>query len=190
MLSDNSDFSVLNFSCIHRARHFNRMRRGGVAIHIHDTLPFSECIVDTPLQACAVTTKLHNVMTICSIYSSRNHTLSEPLLQHLLQQLPTPVLLLGNFNSYDIIWGSETTNARGKIIEYFITNAHLNLLYSEKPTIVAYPTETAIDLSICSPKLQINMEWSVHPSPGDSDDCPIIITVPGTDPRETLERRN
>ena len=50
--------------------------------------------MDTPLQACSITTKIHVLVTACSIYFSRNHALSEPLLQLLwtnekVEEIPT-----------------------------------------------------------------------------------------------------
>ena len=47
---------------------------------------------------------------------------------------------------------------------------------NEAPTRILYNTESALDLSICSPIVDTDFNWTVLSSPGDSDHCPIIIT--------------
>ena len=37
--------------------------------------------------------------------------------------------------------------------------------------------QTAIDISIVSPRLETILQWTVSTSPGDSDHCPIIISM-------------
>ena len=37
-------------------------------------------------------------------------------------QLPSPFLILGDFNAHSPVWGSPNTNTRGQIIEDFITS--------------------------------------------------------------------
>ena len=46
-------------------------------------------------------------------------------------------------------------------------------------TRVAYSVETATDLSICSDSLSAIISWHALSSPGDSDHCPIVLTVMG-----------
>ena len=41
-------------------------------------------------------------------------------------QLPTPFLLLGDFNAHNPLWGNPDINTRDQLIEDFITN---NCLY-------------------------------------------------------------
>ena len=60
--------------------------------------------------------------------------------------MPTPVILTGDFNAYNTMWGSEVTDSRGQIIENVIATNELNVINNGAPTRVAYNVETAIDI--------------------------------------------
>ena len=64
----------------------------------------------------------------------------------------------------------ERTNYRSVSIDN-----NLNALNDDSPTRIANNSETAIDLSLCSPSLSLNFDWSVFQSPLDSNHCSIII---------------
>jgi hypothetical protein len=113
------------------------------------------------------------------IFIRKWRVLTEQLQQQLIQQLSQPILLLGYCNAHNTIWGSSDTYARGKIIERFVNNNNLNILNTGQPTRIASGSETAIDLSICSPQLQSGLNWNVYSTPLGSDHCPIYITIAG-----------
>jgi len=177
MLSDNNRFRLPHFNCMRRPGHYNRRAHGGVAIFCHESVPATEIPITSQIQAVAVRVQLHKLITICCVYSSRSHNLSEQLLDDLYRQLPKPVIILGDFNSYNTLWGSPTSDARGRIIEGFINSKGLNILNDGSPTRITSLSKTAIDLSILSPELSADIQWSVDPSPGDSDHCPISLSI-------------
>ena len=57
----------------------------------------------TNLQAVAVSITLHVVITLCSLYSSPSLRLSPKDLDDLVPQLPSPFILLGDFNGHTIL---------------------------------------------------------------------------------------
>ena len=75
------------------------------------------------------------------------------------------------------MWGSDTTDARGKIIEQILSEYNLNILNNGAPTRIWGNSETAMDLSICTPRLQTTSEWTTFDSPRDGDHCPVLITM-------------
>ena len=83
----------------------NRRNHGGVAIYIHQDIPYSEVNLTTDIQAVAATIHLKTKFTICNIYSSRSHPLTITNLTELFNQLPQPCMLLGDFNAYSLMWG-------------------------------------------------------------------------------------
>lgn len=176
MFWSNIDFKIPNYSSVTKHGHYNRTPHGGVSIFIHSSIPYHEIQLDTPIQAVAIRANLNRTMTICNIYSSRSHLLNTQLLEDLYRQLPKPCLIIGDFNSYNILWGSAKTDKRGKEIENFIHNHNLNIMNNGAPTRISYQIETAIDLSICSSEIENYFNWSVSFSPGDSDHCPIVIS--------------
>jgi ribonuclease HI len=172
----NSKFSIPNYNELRKDGHYNRNPHGGVALYIHSDIPFCEIPLTTPLQAVAAKVTLHREITICNIYTSRSHPLNCNLLLDIFNQLPGPCIILGDFNAYNIMWGSDGTDARGTEVEEFITANDVALLNNGNPTRISYQTESAIDLSICSSVLLPDLQWSVLETPGDSDHCPIIIS--------------
>ena len=72
--------------------------------------------LSTELQATAVSVTLDREVTICSIYIPPSFSLKTEQLDSLLKQLPSPYLLLGDFNGHNILWGSKENNSRGELI--------------------------------------------------------------------------
>ena len=157
--------------------HWNRMAHGGLATYVHNEIPYKRIPINVPMQALAIRVQLSSLITICNVYSPRSHQLSEQILEDLLAQLPSPVLILGDFNAYHELWGDRAADARGNVIHSFLMTNNLNILNSGQSTRISYGTESAIDLTICSPILQSELVWSALSSPGSSDHCPIITTV-------------
>ena len=103
-----------------------------------------------------------------NVYISRSHNLTQETLQEVIEQLPIPFLLLGDLNSYHTMWGCRTRDARGRVIDEVLSAYHLNIFNIGAPTRIVYNTESAIDLSISTPRLSAYLIWSVADSPEDS----------------------
>ena len=88
----------------------------GVSILITKDIPQNK-ILNTHLQTMAVSATLQKTVTICSLYILTHDPINENELNNLIEQLPKPFILMGDFNSHKIIWGSKTTNKRGQILE-------------------------------------------------------------------------
>ena len=90
---------------------------GGVSILIRKDFPQNKININTHLQAIAVSATLHKTITIFSLYIPPHDPINENELNNLIEQLPKPFILMADFNSHNIIWGSKTTNKRGQILE-------------------------------------------------------------------------
>ena len=77
------------------------------------------------------------------------------------------------------MWGSNNNDARSKMIEIVICNNNLNVLNNGAPTKRKDNAESPIDLTIVSPELQMDLQWTVSTSPRGSDYNPILITSSG-----------
>ena len=128
----------------------NETAAGGVSIFINNNTPHSHIPLNTNLQAIAVSITLYRVITLCSIYIPPSSRLSLKDLDDLVPQLPSPFILLGDFNGHNILWRSKDINDRGGIIENFINNHGLCLHNTKTPTYLhpAIGTYTSLDLSI------------------------------------------
>ena len=81
---------------------------GGVAIIINNKCPSSQIHLKTNIQAVAVSVTLHQTISICSIYIPPRSKIVEKDLDEIVNQLPTPLLLLGDFNRHNFIWVRTT----------------------------------------------------------------------------------
>jgi hypothetical protein len=69
---------------------------------------FVSVLLHTTLQAVPVRINLGALsFTMCNIYLPPTFPLADADLVQLISQLPTPFVLLGNFNAKHIVWGSD-----------------------------------------------------------------------------------
>ena len=68
--------------------------------------------LQTELQPTAVSVTLDREITICSVYIPPSFSLNSQHLDNLLQQLPSPYILLGDFNGHNILWGGQNNDSR------------------------------------------------------------------------------
>ena len=94
---------------------------GGASIFVKSSFPQRKIDLQTELQATAVSVTLDREITICSAYIPPSFSLNSQHLDNLLQQLPSPYILLGDFNGHNILWGGQNNDSRGELIENFIT---------------------------------------------------------------------
>ena len=76
---------------------------GGSSIFVKSSCPQRNIQLTTELQATAVSVTLDKEITICSIYIPPSFSLQTEHLDSLLKQLPSPYLLLGDFNGHNIL---------------------------------------------------------------------------------------
>ena len=82
----------------------------GSSILVHSSCPQRETILITNLQAVAVSVTLDKEISICSVYIPPNFHLETEHLDTLLKQLPSPYILVGDFNV--ILWGCKDNNLK------------------------------------------------------------------------------
>lgn len=176
-LKPNDKVDFKNYTSFHHIHHDCQKASGGTSIFVQSDTPHSLLDLTTNLQAKALNVSLTKTITICSIYIPPNSQLNQNDLENLLEQLPRPFMLLGDFNGHSKLWGCSDTNNKGKIIEDFITENDLCLLNDKKPTYLhpASGTYTSLDLSICHPSIYLDFDWSVCEDLHGSDHFPIII---------------
>ena len=95
--------------------HGTRQRAlGEVSIIMRKNIPLNKININTYLQAIAVSATLHKTPTIYSQYLPPHDPINENELNDLIEQIPKPLILMGDFNNHNIIWGSKSTNKRSK----------------------------------------------------------------------------
>jgi len=137
----------------YKKNHPNALRAsGGVATYIKNNINSKEIYVNSNLEVIAVQVILKTTITICNIYIPDSTPLPLLDLNSIITQLPKPFLILGDFNSRNILWGSSHTDSCGKTIDKLLENPSLILLNNGDPTRhnSTNSSLSAIDLTISS----------------------------------------
>ena len=116
-LPRNIKINIRHYNIFNTEGHHNRTEHEGAALLIHEEIPMRLVNSTTDLQAIAMEVYIDRPMTVCSIYNSENHSLTEELLNNLIRQRPQPVMIMGNFNAYSKNWGCDKAGPRGRIVE-------------------------------------------------------------------------
>ena len=150
---------------------------GGSSLLVHSTLPQRQIKLKTDLQAVAVSVTLEKEITFCSVYITPSYLLKSEQLTSLLQQLPSPYMLVGDFNGHNVLWGCNDNDPRGELIEDFITKNDICLMNDKSNTYLdsGKGTFSSLDLSLCHPSLYLDYDWSVCEDQRGSDHFPILI---------------
>ena len=136
----------------------NDIGTGGVALLINKSCLFSEVHLNTPLQVVAARVTLNKVVTFFSIYLPPSNHVAKTDLINLIEQLPSSFVLLGDFSSHSLVWGHESYNSRGQMLEDLFSEMDLCILIDGSSTYIhpATGSTSALDLhlwSISGPRL-------------------------------------
>ena len=155
----------------------DRRPNGGSTILVRKIIPHERLPLNIELQATAIRATLHQTITICSICIPPNHWLKKSEMENLIEQLPTPFLILGDFNAHRNLWGNIQRNDKGKTIENILETTDICILNDGQQTYLhpATGTTSAIDLSFCSATIFMDFKWEVHDDQCGSDHYPIFV---------------
>ena len=149
------------------------------AILVHHKTPYILQTVTTPLPCTVVKVHLQRWITIINVYLSPSQPLNLHTLTTLMSSLSPPFLVVGDFNCRHTLWGDSTINPRGRSLESFLTTTtDLVLLNTDRPTHFDVRTQSfsCLDLTLCSPSLQLEFTWTVLDNSLYSDHFPILLS--------------
>ena len=120
--------------------------QGGTGIVVHKSVNHRVVQLNTVLQACAVQIFTNRWVTLCSLYldptlenrledvfgNPRRLELND--LQTLINQLPQPFILMGDFNAKHTMWGESCCDRWGLMIEELLDNNDVTLMNYGSPT--------------------------------------------------------
>ena len=152
---------------------------GGVCILVKDHIGHVPVSLTTDLQAVAIQCHLGRKYTICSIYIPPNRALQLEQLENLISQLPSPFLILGDFNARHPHWGDTISNNKGVIIENLLATGICSILNKDLPTHFHSATNSFsyIDLSLCSPELLSDFTWDASEDLYHNDHFPTRLSL-------------
>ena len=151
----------------------------GLATLIRRDIPHSILNIQTDLQASAFRIQLSKQYTLCNIYLPPRKPIRLNEISSLIDQLPPPVIVGGDFNSRHPLWDARCNqpDARSRTIENMLLSSPLSILNSGKATHFHTQTGTtsAIDITLCSSILSTDLSWFTLDDLYGSDHYPIVI---------------
>lgn len=182
--SDNYEYHLRGYTMYRNDHQGYGRRRGGAALYISNSIPHTQ--INTPhgdINTVMCTIQYHNKnMDLINIYAPPYITATS-LTNHLnsiITLSSNPILLMGDFNAHHTMWGNSHTDEKGTALEALMW--HLNLIYLNdgSPTFHSLITgsTTSIDLTLCTPSLATQYNWSVDTDIRSSDHYPIYLTSP------------
>ncbi|MBJ5542630.1 hypothetical protein JGG58_23590, partial [Salmonella enterica subsp. enterica serovar London] len=144
-------------------------------------VPVQQLSLTTSLQAVAVHLSLNVLLTICCVYLPPGIDVSLIELEGLVNQLPSPLLLLGDFNAHHPLWGDGFLDTMGRHVEALLSSCNLCLFNNGSDTYFHQPTRnfSAIDLSLGSPSVFTDWSWKVLDDLNGSDHFPVLLSYTG-----------
>lgn len=191
-LGEFQEFRVQNFTFVHKHKVLNPNENlhGGVGLLIRKDIPFLPVELRTTLQATAVQINLRKKITLCSIYLPPDQNFEEVDIENILNQLPRPFIITGDFNCHNTLWFDKNTDSKGRKMENVLINNNLNILDQNSFTFFRGSTQTHIDLTFVSPELHTELQWNTYDDPLSSDHLPILIKLEQGTPLLGRERWN
>ena len=168
----------------------NVIPKGGTMISVKKTIAHSLIHLNTPLQAVAINLHSGNLRSLCSLYLPPGENLTERQILQMIDQLPTPTLIVGDFNAHSPTWYDINQDQRGSIIERIIEQKNLALLNNNSPTYYRSFDQVAshIDLALIDAQNALDFSWKVLEDLYGSDHFPIIISPINHTPATVLEK--
>lgn len=165
---------------------------GGVAIIAQRSVACQHIVLQSSLEVVAVRAILFNrLISICSIYIAPDEPFNKTEFEKLIDQLPEPYVLIGDFNAHSLLWGDTKCDARGRAIENFLLASGACLLNKAEPTYFSttHNTYSCIDLAIGSPSLLPYLDWKVINNPYGSDHFPTLLATKQRDDRPSYPKK-
>jgi endonuclease/exonuclease/phosphatase family metal-dependent hydrolase len=98
---------------------------------------------------------------------------------NVLRNLSGHLLLVGDFNAHSQSWVCHDDNLRASAIIDLLDDFNMVVMNDGSITRIAPPPRqsSAIDLTLCSSELSLDLVWEVLPDPAGSDHLPILSSL-------------
>ncbi|CAH2108748.1 unnamed protein product [Euphydryas editha] len=154
---------------------------GGAMILVNNK--FSCSALSIPCHNCndinVVGVKVKNI-NVLSIYVPHPNSSLLAYIRNLFLLFPPPLLILGDFNSHNTMWGSDTNDSFGNRLGKLLDDLCICILNKGSSTRITPPGQrkSCVDLSLCSNDLSTLLQWQLLDSTYGSDHFPIEIVHP------------
>jgi endonuclease/exonuclease/phosphatase family metal-dependent hydrolase len=196
-LKPNKNPNIKGYTGYYDSKDANHAQHG-TCILVQNDVKSEEIFVMTDLNATAAKISLEVETTVCSLYippsdiNTKNKSKRVAAkMKDIIEQLPKPYLIVGDFNAYSMRWGSTRESSFGKELTEVIDNTDTIILNTGEKThfSLAYGSESAFDLTLTTADLAPKFDWFVYEDLHGSDHFPIIIQSVKTTTRLTKRPR-
>lgn len=183
----------VNFSEYNTVRKDRADGKGGVAILIKNNIKYNEINlphIDNCMHVCITINVNNNIkLSLVSLYVRPQSRINLYDWNLFFNAIPKPFVVGGDFNAHHMAWGCDHNDVYGNVLMNSLDYNNLIYLNDGSPTYVGYQRQSsAIDLTICSPQFQHNLEWYTILDPHGSDHVPIVINCQCSP--EVIQRSN
>lgn len=170
-------FRISGYSCLRDDRIDGY---AGSALLIRRSLPFSQIPIPPHSSDINIVAVRSFDITFLSLYIPHPHSSLIPDILVIISSVPSPIILMGDFNAHHRSWGASHDDLFGLSLLEILDDANLCVLNDGSPTRRVYPNQnpkSAVDLTICSPSISSVISWSLLNSTYGSDHYPIIVQI-------------
>lgn len=135
-----------------------------VGIGILNHIPFKPLKISTTIPAIAIRIKSPIDATILNLYLPPNHTDYSQFntqMHSLINQLPKPLIILGDLNAQNESWGCNTTNIKGKLLQNIFATHNLHVYFNRNPTRINPSNGSASILDYCVSDISIASQFTL-----------------------------
>ena len=103
-------------------------------------------------------------LTVCNVYLPPLLDVNFSDLEDLIEQLPAPFVLVGDFNAHSPLWGDVRQDSRGQMVEKLLNDYNLYFLNTGVPTYRhhTHHSFSVPGVSICDPSLALEFDWQTY----------------------------
>jgi hypothetical protein len=154
---------------------------GGVLIGIRNGLVYKPlvldvCIENMEIMAIKVFLSSTNAITVINLYNPCL-SIDKNGFDNLLNYVSGRVIICGDFNAHNVLWGSKKNDKNGTVLENIIDEHQLVCLNNGDGTRLDRKTGklSRLDLTLVSRDLASSCNWEVGGNRWDSDHFPILF---------------
>lgn len=139
MYKNNKQARINGYQIIHRKRNSGARAAGGVIIGLNNDFNFQKIIISATenIETIAVHVESPINMNIINIYIPPDKKIGKKDIQEVIDQVNKPLIIMGDLNAHNLMWGSTYSNAKGKIIEEITNENNLNVMNDEEITYIS-----------------------------------------------------
>lgn len=177
-LKPGTQFRISGFACLRDDRIDGH---AGSGLFVRRNLPFTQIPLPSHSSAFNIVAIRIFDISFLSIYIPHPNSSLIPDILLMISSVPSPIIMLGDFNAHHTSWGSGHCDVFGHLLLEIFDEANICVINDGSITRRVLPSQdpkSAIDLTVCSPSLSSLLSWRTLPLTYGSDHFPIIITIP------------